>query len=93
MEENNNEIRIVLNESTFTNLVKKGTISDGTNLIQFTNRDMIELCKGKIVEKEIILWTGNIEYKILLQQDISNENINEILKRSPIFSDLAGSFN
>jgi len=85
------EKRILLNDIAFTSLAKKGYLTDGSVQLQLTNREMALLCQGKIVDKPQIEWGGTTEYKIALQ-DIGFEMINEILKRSPIYADLAGNF-
>jgi hypothetical protein len=85
------EKRILLNESTFTNLCKMGFLKDGNIQLNFTSNEIATLCKGEILEKTYNDWSGNIIFKFALQ-DIGFEIINEILKRSPIFSDLTGNF-
>ena len=75
----------------FTSLAKKGFLMDGNVQLQLTTRELALLCQGKILEKQHIEWAGPVEYRIALQ-DIGFDMINEILKRSPIFSDLAGNF-
>ena len=85
------ENRILLNESSFTSLVKKGfIIYDGIEVSLYKS-DISNLCKGEIVEKIHTDWTGDIIFKLALQ-DIGFDVINEILKRSPLFNDLAGNF-
>ena len=88
------EIRILLNYPMFTNLCKMGfyneeNISERIQLY-FTKEDIRLLINGKVVEKESSY--TNTNYMFMLQ-DIGFENINEILKRSPIFSDLVGNLN
>ena len=82
------ENRILLTEATFTNLCKIGyfTTSDRHD-IYFSKEDIINLSNGKIIENET---TGSM-YKFALQ-DIGFSLIKEILKRSPIFSELANNF-
>ena len=75
----------------FTSLAKKGFLMDGNVQLQLTTRELALLCQGKILEKQHIDWNGTIEYRLAMQ-DIGFEMINEILKRSPIFSELAGNF-
>ena len=87
MEEN----KIFLNESQFTNLVKNGFIKYNNIELTFDKSNIKTLCKGEILEKTYPDWSGNIIFKIALQ-DIEFDMINEILKRSPIFSDLSGNF-
>jgi len=85
------ENRISLNEAMFTNLCKMGYIKDGNNQLTFTSTEIAKICKGEILEKNIENWGEINNYKFLLQ-DIGFDLINEILKRSPIYSDLAGNF-
>lgn len=85
------EKRILLNDVMFTSLAKKGFLMDGNVQLQLATRELALLCQGKIVEKQHVDWNGTIEYRLALQ-DIGFEMINEILKRSPIFSELAGNF-
>jgi hypothetical protein len=85
------EKRILLNDVTFTSLVKKGYVIYDSKEITLTSREVASLCQGKIVEKQEMEWTGPVDYKIALA-DIGFDMINEILKRSPIFSELAGNF-
>jgi hypothetical protein len=82
------ERRILLNESSFTKLCKFGfiiftSLETGRDDISMTRLDIKNLAKGQIVEKNI----GNL-YKILLQDNIDSELIKEIIKRSPIYSEL-----
>lgn len=81
------EIRISLNESNFTNIVKTGfyryfSKETGTDEISFTKNDIKKISQGQILEKNL----GNI-YKFALQ-DIGSELIREIVKRSPIYYEL-----
>ena len=85
------EKRISLSEALFTNICKMGFIKDGNFQLDFTSNEIKTLCRGEILEKIYNDWSGNIIYKILLK-DIGFEMINEILKRSPIYADLAGNF-
>ena len=85
------EKRILLNDVMFTSLAKKGFLMDGNVQLQLTTRELALLCQGKILEKQHIEWAGPVEYRIALQ-DIGFDMINEILKRSPIYADLAGNF-
>jgi len=83
------EIRTSLNESMFTNICKHGFIRhqstlSGTYDISFTRIDIKHLCKGEILEKQ----TDDAVLKFGLQ-DIGSELIREIVKRSPIYSELA----
>ncbi len=82
------EIRTILNETQFTNLCKKGYITVTTDLgktdITFTKIDIGELTCGNLVEKE----QDDVKFLYILQ-DIGLELIGEIVKRSPLFSDIA----
>ncbi len=87
------EKRIVLTETMFTGICKRGFIQiDTDNQVSFTSREIAQLCQGKILDKEVSGWSENINYKFILQ-DIGFDMINEILKRSPLFGELAGNFN
>ena len=87
------ETRTLLNEAMFTNLCKMGYYTavenNSKNDLYFTKEDIRLLVTGKIVEKEASYAQTNW---LFLLQDIGFDNINEILKRSPIYSDLAGNF-
>lgn len=83
------EIKVSLNESMFTNLCKNGFIRhqstlSGTYDISFTRIDIKKLCEGEILEKQ----TDDAVIKLALQ-DLGSELIREIVKRSPIYSELA----
>ena len=83
------EIRTSLNETMFTNICKHGFIKHqstltGTYDIRFTKVDMKKLSEGEILEKE----ADDATLKFVLQ-DLGSELIREIVKRSPIYSDLA----
>jgi hypothetical protein len=83
------EIRTSLNEALFTNICKHGFIRhqstlSGTYDVNFTRVDMRKLCKGEMLEKQ----TDDAVLKFALQ-DLGSEMIREIVKRSPIFSELA----
>lgn len=89
---NDMEKRILLTEGMFTGLCKMGFMKfDNDTQITFTSREITQLCKGEVLNKSVIGWSETTNYQFLLQ-DISFEMINEILKRSPIFSDLSGNF-
>ena len=85
------EKRISLSEALFTNICKMGFIKDGNFQLDFTSNEIKTLCRGEILEKTYNNWGSNINYKFGLQ-DLGFEMINEILKRSPIYSDLSGNF-
>jgi hypothetical protein len=83
------EIRTSLNESMFTNICKHGFIRhqstlSGTYDISFTRIDIKHLCKGEVLEKQ----TDDAVLKFGLQ-DIGSDLIREIVKRSPIYSELS----
>ena len=77
----------------FTNLCKKGYYTavenNSKNDLYFTKEDIILLANGKIVTKEANYVQTNWCFML---QEIGSESIAEILKRSPIYSDLAASF-
>lgn len=86
------EIRMVLNETTFTHLCKNGYIrhqssSSGINNVNFTKSDIKTLCDGEIVEKKV----DDDILKFALQ-DLGLDYIREIVKRSPIYSEVAIEF-
>lgn len=83
------EIRTSLNESMFTSICKHGFMKHqssltGTYDVRFTRVDMKQLCKGDVLEKQ----TDDAILKFALQ-DLGSELIREIVKRSPIYSELA----
>jgi len=83
------ETRILLTESTFTQLCKTGFFSHrserfGKTDFYLTKQDMKDLATGKIVVKEV----SDEQVKLALQ-DIGSELIKEIIKRSPIYSEMA----
>jgi hypothetical protein len=82
------ELKISLNEELFTNLCKFGYITkqipeEGRTDVRFTSLDIKSLSEGNMVIKEI----GSTKVFVLLQ-DIGSELIREIIKRSPIYSDI-----
>lgn len=82
------EIRTLFTEDSFTNLCKIGCLKQhhqtiGTFDITFYKHDILSLCKGEIVTKDV----SDLLYKFMLQ-DIGMENIIEIVKRSPIYYEL-----
>lgn len=86
----NKDIKILLNESTFTQIAKLGRInyiqSDGSKLeITLTTMDVRELCSGKLLMKKV---DENMIH-VLLQPNLSKDIIKEILKRTPLFSSLS----
>lgn len=87
------ETRILLTEQTFTNLSKKGYYTavenNSKNDLYFTKEDIALLVKGEIVAKEASYEQTNW---LFMLQDIGIEMVCEILKRSPIYSEMAGTF-
>lgn len=87
------ETRILLNEAMFTNLCKMGFYAAVENNsksdLYFSKEDIRSLATGKIVAKESSYEQTNWMFML---QDIGFDIINEILKRSPIYTDLAGNF-
>lgn len=86
----NKDIKILLTESTFTQIAKLGRINyiqiDGTKLeIPLTTMDVRELCSGKLLMKKV----DESFVQVLLQPNLSKDLIKEILKRTPLFSSLA----
>ena len=82
------ENRILLTEVTFTNLCKSGFLTQkspmyGTIDISITKSDMGVITSGGILTKDI----GGEIFKIALQ-DIGFTMIREIVKRSPIYSEM-----
>jgi len=83
------EIRTSLNESMFTNICKHGFIKhqstlSGTYDVRFTRIDIKQLCTGEVLEKE----ADDATLKFGLQ-DLGLDLIREIVKRSPIYSELS----
>ena len=83
------EIRMLLTEYTFTNLCKAGFFMHNSPTMGktdvFVNRnDIRTLIKGEILTIPV----GEEDFKVALQ-DIGFTMIREILKRSPLFSELA----
>ena len=87
------EMRILLNEATFTNLCKMGYYTavenNSKNDLYFTKEDIRLLATGKVVTKEASYEQTNWMFML---QDIGFDIINEIFKRSPIYTDLADNF-
>lgn len=83
------EIRTSLNEAMFTSICKHGFMKhqstlSGTYDVRFTRVDMKQLCIGEVLEKQ----TDDAILKFGLQ-DLGSELIREIIKRSPIYSELS----
>jgi hypothetical protein len=90
--ENINEIRIILNEDSFTHICKCGfftirSVDYGKTDIHFHKVDIIQLTKGEVVTKE----TG-VEFFKFIVTGIELETLREIVKRSPIFYELSNQF-
>jgi len=85
--ENIKETRILLTEDTFSQLCKVGFITQRDSLgnidIHFYKNDILELCSGKILTKNV----GDI-FKFALQ-DLGIDMIREMVKRSPIYYELS----
>jgi hypothetical protein len=82
------ETRILLTETTFTNLCKSGFIPQKSDMygsidVNITKSDMSVITKGDILTKDI----GGELFKIALQ-DIGFTLIKEIIKRSPMYSEM-----
>jgi hypothetical protein len=82
------EIRIVLDEKSFTNLCKSGFFSHnspefGNTDIHIYKHDIKNLISDKIVTKEI----GNETFNLALAK-MEYELVKEIVRRSPIFSEM-----
>jgi hypothetical protein len=85
------ENRIVVTESLFTEICKKGYLSTRDQLgnidVHFTKNDIKELCAGKTVEKE------QFEPKAFFTLVKLGEEMMNILKRSPVYYDLYEELN
>lgn len=81
------ERKILLNEFSFTTLCKFGFLKHvstiGTIDIHINKRDIIKLYKGEIVDKEY-----SDEVIKIATADINPELFKEIIRRSPVFSEL-----
>ena len=77
----------ILNTTQFTQLCKTGFMSkqttEGRGELKFYSVDMIDLCTGKVVEK--VLDTEIYRFKVI---GIPSDDIKEIVKRSPIYSNI-----
>lgn len=86
------EKRILLTEAMFTNICKMGYYTavenNSKNDLYFTKEDIKSLTAGKVVEKDASYTQTNWMFML---QEIEFDLINEILKRSPIYADLAGN--
>jgi len=75
-----------LSETGFTNLCKFGflvSFNPTREEIYMTKNDIRKLAKGEMVEKD-----GYNSYKIILQ-DIGMDLIKQIIKRTPLYSDIS----
>lgn len=84
------EKRILLTEITFTGICKTGFFkceAPNTTYINFLKEDIRKIITGSILEKHI----DEHVFKFLLQ-DIGIPTIVEILRRSPVYSDLSYEF-
>ena len=82
----NKEINLVLNEFGFTSVCKEGFIkfvgSNGRNELYLTKLDIISILENGIFEKKV----GQDTLKLYLE--VSKETIKEIIKRSPMYSNI-----
>jgi hypothetical protein len=81
------EIRILLNEATFTNLCKSGFVrynhpETGRHDIPISKEEIKSMTKGNILDKE-----SDGHFRIAIG-DFGIDNIKEIIKRSPLYSQL-----
>jgi len=85
------ENRIVVTESLFTEICKKGYLTTkdqfGNIDVHFTKNDIKELCAGKIVEKD------GFTPKCLFAISNLGEEMMNILKRSPVYYGLYEELN
>ena len=84
----NKEIRILLTEAQFSQVVKMGRIvyMTDTSKVEFplSSLDVREICNGKILTKNI----DEQIFQIAIGK-MDKEIIREILKRTPLYSSLA----
>lgn len=84
---NKNTINVALNNAQFTQVCKTGFFVTNTPTgrfdITFNSIDMLSLCKGSVVTKEVYDKTYNF-----LVVGINDEDLVEIVKRSTMFSSL-----
>ncbi len=82
------EITLTLNEGHFTNVCKSGSIEFGTgynkSVINITKMDMKQMALGEEVSITAI---GGQSFKLSVV-GIQFEMIKEILRRSPLYSDM-----
>ena len=89
----NKEIRILLNEAQFSQVVKIGRIvyvTTNASKTEFplSSMDVREMCNGKILIKKV----DDQIFEIAIAK-IDKETIKEILKRTPLYSSLAEEIN
>ena len=81
------EIRILLNETSFTNLCKTGFLThkspSGTRNISITSLDMKKIATGDILTK-----ISEDDTIMIALSDIGTTLIKEIIKRSPVYSQM-----
>lgn len=86
--EQNNEIRILLNEDKFSQICKVGFIryqsATGASDIHFLKHDILLLASEEIVSKDL-----DDQIIKFMMVKLDKENIREIIKRSPIFYELS----
>ncbi len=83
------EIKILLTESSFSQVVKMGriiySIGESSQIeITLTSMDVREICAGKILMKKV----DEQVIQIAITQ-IPKETIREILKRTPLYSSIS----
>lgn len=87
MEIDSRKRKVSVNYNLFTHICKSGFVTDnlpnGRVDISFTKVDIIDMCNGKIVEKD---YYGQV-YQFLMV-DIDRTDMIEILKRSPLFQQI-----
>jgi hypothetical protein len=85
------ENRIVVTESLFTEICKKGYLTTRDSLgkidVHFTKKEIKELCSGNIVEK------SEFTPKSLFAISNLGEEMMNILKRSPVYYGLYDELN
>lgn len=85
---NMEDIKIVLNEGAFTSVCKNGSIDFGRgydkSVLNISRLDMIKVALGEEISVKVF---DKPLFKISLE-GVQNETIKEIIKRSPIYSDI-----
>lgn len=81
------EVRTPLGEKLFTQICKTGNMLHGLGYdstdVRFTKADIIKLASGEILEK-----SENDKKFMYLLEDFGKDLTKEIIKRSPIYSEL-----